>query len=212
MTNLWLLLLALAIGAASLAPGGGPPPAAPPQTNAPEPAPPPASRPASITETIELEGMEEPISLRLYEDAALGFTTYIPEWLEAASSSSGEGDGFLATAAFGGVPEPRSAFGLFRPAGTYTRETIAAYAKELQRASGFTVEAYSEDAPPRFPGSVEEFGITKIDEADGFGVIGTVALLERDGRWIIVTIRYLEDHAEGFVPRAMKIYEHLQWH
>jgi len=171
----------------------------------------PTDRPETIEETIALEGMEEPITLRLYEDEGLGFYTYVPEQLVAESSSSGEGDGFVAYAAFGGNEERRAALSIFAPAGTYAREGFSEYIKEIKRSSGFDVEPFVEGASPRFEGSFEEFGIGMTDEADGMSIMGTVALLERNGRMVAVTLQYPEDYAEGFVPRAMRLYEHIVW-
>jgi len=223
---LLLVFLTMACGNAPAAePEAAPETRAPgttaPETTAPETAP-DAEQPAdggenaaaeeaeTITETVKLEGQEEPITLVRYKDEGLGFTTYVPEDMEPTSTSSGEGSAFFATANFGGTLEPRAVFHLFAPAEEMTKEKFIGYSQELKRQGGFEIVPYAADAPQRFAGSFEEYGIRKTD-TDDMTLIGSVALLEANGRQVQLTIEYPEDYAEGFVPRAMKIFEHLHW-
>ncbi|HZG85665.1 hypothetical protein [Paenibacillus sp.] len=221
-----VLLLVFLTMACGNAPAADPAPeTTPPETTAPDPAAPDAEQPAeqpadgganagaegeeTITETVQLEGTEESITLVKYTDEGIGFTTYVPEDIEPSSASSGEGDAFFATANFGGTREPRAVFYLFAPAEEMTKEKFVDYSHELKRQEGFEIAPYAADAPRRFAGSFEEYGIHKTG-ADGT-IVGSVALIEANGRMVQITIQYPEDYEEGFVPRAMKIYEHMHW-
>ena len=59
-------------------------------------------RPNTKTDTIILEGMEEPFQFTLHHSQALGFSTYIVDDMVVEEASSGEGDGVIVFANFSG--------------------------------------------------------------------------------------------------------------
>jgi hypothetical protein len=168
-------------------------------------------RPAVKIDTISLEGTKEEFEFTLYDSEALGLTTYIVEDVIAESVSSGEGDAMLVYANFAGKKNMDALFNVFSPSEQMTMEELAKFAKEITAVNGFEISEYRSDVPNRFEGSIEEFGINKQKE-DGVYIMGTVSLLEHNGRNYIITAHYPEDFAEGFMPRVLKMYDDMMWY
>ncbi|MDQ3556703.1 MAG: hypothetical protein M3409_07980, partial [Gemmatimonadota bacterium] len=181
--------------------------------DAPEQAAGPAERAASVQDTLAIEGMREPVTLRLYTPPAgfpLPFSTYVPEDMRAETVSSGEGDGVRFVAHFGGVPNEHALVHLF----VYPVDALPEHARETVRA---IAESY---------GPVREFG--EIEPADRFGwaaeqyrisgrgpgsetMIGDVGLGERNGRWFHIVVQHPAEFSDGFAPRAQRILDEWRW-
>lgn len=163
----------------------------------------PTSRPEVRQDTILIEGMPEPVTLRLYRTPPgfpLPFSTYVPADMEAETVSSGEGDAVRFVAAFGG------------------RRTEAAHLLVTVHPEGVTEQAARQTlraalggaaaAPPgehRYPWALAEFsGGAGADVAHG-------ALGRHQGQFFQVVVRYPAEFGDGFAPRAAAVLGEWRW-
>jgi hypothetical protein len=205
MKHVALAALAAALAACgpSSEPAGAPAP--------PEPAPavsePPATpgavgegadRPATTTATVRVEGMEEPISLRLarFPGVPLPFSTYLPEGWAAETASSGEGTAVRLTM---GEPPLQGFVSLFVPQGATAPETVA-LARSLAEGRGGAREP--EGLPPW-----AEAGFAFASGAE----VGTVWVGEHAGTPFYVLEAYPVEMGDGFAPRAALVLDRLRW-
>lgn len=166
----------------------------------------PTSRPELRHDTIAVEGMPEPVTLRLYRTPPgfpLPFSTYVPEDMvaeSAESAASGQGEAVRFVAAFGGR-RTDSAYVLVRvhPEGV----TEQAARQTLRAAAGGGTAA-----PPgehRHPWALAEFsGSTGATVAHG-------ALGRHQGQFFHVLVRYPAELGDGFGPRAAVLLEEWRW-
>ncbi len=172
-------------------------------------------RPATSTDTLEIEGMREPIELRLFEagdDFPLPFTAYIPQDMRAEV----HGDGTLKIVAeFGGVRNENAFIHFYTfPEGTPWQEALAT-AKGFKAAQGIPVsrglEPLQDDLPPPEGLAWAEEAYRYVYETGGQAFGGTLGVARREGRaFMIVTHRPVE-YAEGFGPRAHIVMESWRW-
>ena len=169
-------------------------------TAAPAQAVPGAERPETRRDTIMLEGMPEPVTLRLFRTPGgfpLPFSTYFPEDMIAEVTPSGEEVRFVA--AFGGQRND-SAFVAARvyPEGATEEEARA----RLRAALGGAVERASE---PAYGWGEEEY------VRQGAGTVGRGVLGRHAGRLFHVVVRYPAEYGDGFGPRAGTILDEWRW-
>ena len=164
-----------------------------------------------MRDTVMLEGMPEPITLRLYAspaDAPVPFSVYLPRAFDAEVVPGEEGWAVRFAADFANTgASPGWIEVLFHPAGT--SEAEARDALPLAARSGGREER-SLEGSPRFPWSLEERGFT-ADEPDGTRIVGTLALGRHDERLFRLTIRYPEEWGDGFGPRASLLLDTWRW-
>jgi hypothetical protein len=171
------------------------------------------NRRESKTDMILLEGMEEEFTFTLHVDDALGLSTYIVEDMIAESSSSGEGDHLFVFANFGGTKNEEANVQIFSPStqSVTTMGELELLAKEQADTNGFKLVERNTDATNRFEWSEKEFDIIK-EEKDGSSILGTVSLFKQGGRFYQGTVQYPEEYEEGFMPRAIKMFEDIIWY
>lgn len=201
-----LLLAVLAAGCAEpeptpTSPPDGPPVSADTAAEAPPEVSGSFSLPATVTDTLYVEGEPEPVTLRLVQPqgAALPFATYIPEDLDYEASASGEGDSHRFT-----LGDPSSEYSatlfLFVPSEESGLADPQAYAQALA-GDGVALQAL-DDAPSWVENGYSWF-------ADGR--FGTVRAGTRSGRRFYMVETMQEEMGDGFAPRAGTVLSHWLW-
>lgn len=192
--------LCLLLGAAACAPD--PEPAAPPGAPALEAAPdtveagaPEAARPASVTDTLRVEGTPEPIDLRLvtYADVPLPFSTYLPEGWDDDVLGSGEGTAVRFTMG-------EASLSLFVPMHAATEADVTDLARAVADSRG---GARPLEPPGAWARSAFAF-------AEG-GRVGTVRVGAHGGTFFYVLEDYPVEYGDGFAPRARLVLDRLRW-
>lgn len=172
-------------------------------------------RPATVTDTILLEGMAEPIELELFEtpdDFPLPFTAYFPADM-AASADAEDGTAHF-VAAFGGVRNEDAFLHLYVfPAGTPWQEasaTALGYKAGRGIPAGRNVEPIAEDlAEPSLDWAVEAYRYRYQAGGQWFG--GTIGVGTHQDRPFLILRHWPEEYVEGFSPRADFITETWRW-
>jgi hypothetical protein len=196
------LFLGLALAASSCTP----------ETNAPE-APPAATAPDTVTATpgarapirsgvMMVEGMEEPVTLHLYDAGPgfpLRFSTYVPEGWRAETVSSGEGDAVRFT------PEGGDAAGVALTFFVYREQIRTGEARQMARNMADVVgNASREQRPERWALDAYSF--------DGPDLVGRLVLGRQAGRFFHFMSVYPPEWGDGFAPRAGIIIDEWVWH
>lgn len=119
--------------------------------------------PNTKTDTIILEGMEEPFQFTLHHSQALGFSTYIVDDMVVEEASSGEGDAMIVFANFAGKRNEDAKVQIFsKSEGTNaTIEEKKEFAREVVISNGFEIKQRSDNSPNRFDWSEMEFDISQ---------------------------------------------------
>lgn len=185
-----LLAFVLLLGASACA--SDPEPAMPPaSTAAPVPE---ADRPATRTDSFMVEGMAEPIDLRLVEvtDVPLPFSTYIPTDWEDEINASGEGTAVQFTMG-------EAMMSLFVPAHATTEAEVTDLARAVADSRG-GAEAYDAGAPWR-----AAFSFAEGD------AVGNVRVGEHDGTFFYVVEAHPIEYGDGFAPRVRLVLDNLRW-
>jgi len=173
------------------------------------------ARPARTTDTIRIEGMGEPIELRLFEapeDVALPFTAYIPDDMAAEVGDGGSVD-FIAE--FGGIRNEDAFIHFYAfPEGTPWQEAVAT-AKGFKSGQGIPVseglEPLQDDIPrPDGLGWAEE-AYRYVHQSGGELFGGRLGLGIWDGRAFMIVTHRAAEYAEGFDPRARLVLESWRW-
>lgn len=153
-----------------------------------------------IEDTISLEGMEEPITLNLYDNADAAFLTYVPEDLTAEEASGGEGEAYNFHANFVGERLEDIYLQIYMFSDQVTEQPSAddegsTYAEALENMDPMDQTYY-------------EWAIEEYQSPEGSRI---VALGEHNEQYFMVILNSSVEYSEGFVPRANKIIEHLYW-
>ena len=171
-------------------------------------------RPATRSDTIRIEGMAEPIALRLFtapDDFPLPFTAYAPE--EMAAERSGESTvDFIAE--FGGVRNEDAFVHLYIfPEGTDRQAALAA-AKAYKTGRGIPISQGLEiiaDAtrPPHLRWAEEAYRF-RYQSVDGW-YAGTLGVGQKGERYFMILRHRPAEYGDGFAPRADLITETWRW-
>lgn len=173
----------------------------------------PAPRyPASKSDTLYLEGMPEPVTLKLFDEPGLPFVTYYPSTTITTQTTSSD-EGILArfNAAFGDTEEPEAHLQFFFPspeAGLYSVQAMQDLVTGLIESNAWRL---TEDpaAPPPCPWAQAQYRFAAPDTAEagsGFACIGV-----REG-WPFYVLTYVpEQYAEGFGPRMRVLLRAFRW-
>lgn len=155
-------------------------------------------RPATATATINIEGMEEAIPLRLarFPDAPLPFSTYLPEGWDAETVASGEGTAVRLTM---GEPPFQGLLTLFVPAAP-NQGDVEGLARSLAESRGGAREL--EQLPAWASAG---FSFQDGDE------VGSVWTGEHAGTAFYILETYPIEMGDGFVPRASLVRDRLRW-
>ncbi|MDQ7862632.1 hypothetical protein RCO48_21225 [Peribacillus frigoritolerans] len=164
------------------------------------------------TDTIILEGMEEPFQFTLHHSQALGFSTYIVDDMVVEEASSGEGDGMIVFANFAGKRNEDAKVQIFSNSeGTNaTIEEKKEFAREVVISNGFEIKQRSDNSPNRFDWSEEEFDISQ--KGNNYSILGTVSVFQHGDRVYYAIVQYPEEYEEGFIPRVVKMFDDIVWY
>jgi hypothetical protein len=201
-------LAALSLGACDPAPD--PTTDRAPGDTLPHPVADPADRPAESRRTVEIEGMEEEVFVRLYhppDGFPLPFSTYIPESMAAQEVAAGEGDAVAFVAEFGGQRNEAAAVRLVvAPPGMSVDDLIGLLGAIVEGLEGSLVASDFH----LFPWADQEFA---IDPRPGRlqGVSGVVGVGTRHDRAFAVAVHYPPEYGDGFAPRASLILDEWRW-
>ena len=158
-----------------------------------------ADRPETVQETISIEGVDEPITLRLatFPEAPLPFSTYVPDGWATDVVGSGEGTAVQLTSG-------EAMLSLFVPTHTTSREGVVGIARAVAESRG--------GARPLAAVGWGEGGFSFVGDPDGSGdAAGTVWVGEHAGTWFTVVETYPIEAADGFAPRARVVLDRLRW-
>lgn len=203
-----VLALVLALGCAEPEPPT--PPASPDAPPGPAdtaaaavPVPPAESfaLPATLTDTLVVEGDPQPVTLRLVrvDEGALPFATYIPEDLTPEAVASGEGQGHRFV--MGNPADAHHAsLRLFVPAEGRGLGDPEAYARSLA-GEGVALEPMGDAAP----------WVEAGYRWHAAGRFGSVRAGTRNGRRFYVVEDVQEEMGDGFGPRAAMVLDHWLW-
>lgn len=157
---------------------------------------------AQIQDTIEIEGMEEPMTLNLYNDEGAPFLTYVPADLLAEGASSGEGDAhwFYANYNDEKLEDIYLQIYLFsenideQPSSEDEDSTYSILVSDLEPV---------EEDQKLYDWAIEEYISTTGSQY--------VMLGEYDDQYFFMEMNSAPEYSEGFIPRANKVIEHLFW-
>ena len=158
----------------------------------------PGSRPETATASIQIEGTEEAIDLRLVvvDDVPLPFSTYIPaDWRDDVVGS-GEGTAVRFTT---GEPPDEGVVTVFVPSEP-NRAGIEALARAVAESNGGA-------EPLAAPEPWVRAGYTFSDGARA----GSVRVGERAGVPFYVLVQYPVEWGDRFAPRAALVLDRLRW-
>lgn len=165
-----------------------------------EPTEPEVEYDAQIEDTIEIEGMEEPITLNLYQPQDAPFVTYVPEDLLAEEASGSEGTSHWFYANYNDEKLEDIYLQLYLFAADEEQPT----ADDPDSTYGVMVEGMElQEENTYYDWAIEEY-----QSPNGSNI---TALGEQDGQYYLVSIRSNPQFSEGFYPRTNKVLEHLEW-
>jgi hypothetical protein len=162
------------------------------------------ARPDSIVGEISVEGMAEPMVLRLFrapQAFPLAFSTYVPADMEAGVAASGEGDAVRFVARFGGVRDERAGLSLHVPAAGLDAAAAQRLATEMAAMHG-AAERMSSGG---YTWALEEYRFHSPER------VGRVALGRHDSRYFLLLLAHPPEFGDGFAPRAARILGEWQW-
>lgn len=151
-----------------------------------------------IEETIQIEGMEEPIILNLYDNADAPFITYVPSDFLAEEDGSEEYT-FYANYEDEKLEEINMQVHFF---GDEVTEQPS-----LEEESDFaTVVGEMEPVEEEF--KWYDWTLEEYQSSDGsrYALLG-----EHNGQYFVMVLNSEPLYSEGFIPRAHKIIEHFYW-
>lgn len=194
--------------------------AQPPHEYPPGETPRPAARAEVITDTIMVEGMAEPTTSQLVQspgDAAVAFSTYVPEGIEAEVTGAGDTVAVRFMAAFAGTPDPHAFMHVrFHPPGVdvaAARETVMQFllgrVPDDAPITGTPTEPQVEPREPA-PWADEAWGTTYRGEGDRMYVT-TSQLARHGGRTFHVITHYPAEYGDGLGPRFQRILQLWRW-
>ncbi len=182
-------------------------------TDATSPSPPTdltAGLPEQKPDTLLVEGMPEPVTLRLFHDEGLPALTYFPEGdfePEIVTSALGTAIHFVAT--FGGVRNENAALRLFFPFRQGPLNDPAQLETLFTEPDGLAdIEGYSLD--PTNGGSAcprphRSWAFLADDGRTGYACIS-----DREGQWFLAIAVFPPEYSDGFGPRALPILREIQ--
>lgn len=179
-----------------------------------EGASPAEARPATRTDTLLIEGVQEPVQAQLFEaeDFPLPFSTYVPADMATELDESERTAHF--TAEFGGVRNEDTFVHVYVfPEGTDNQEALA-LAKGYKSGRGIPVSRgieiiADELRPPRMDWALKAYRFRYEDHNGWYG--GTIGVGLHDGRPFMIVRHYPLEYEEGFQPRADLITRNWQW-
>lgn len=159
----------------------------------------PMERPETVQDTIIVEGMDEPITLRLvrFTDVPLPFSTYVPEDWTTDVLGSDEG---VAAQMTTGEPPYQGRLTLFMPSGEPTVEEIVELAQSV-------ADSYGNAQPMEAPADWVRRGLTFRDGE----TIGTVQVGVHNGNPFYLLEAFSAEMGDGFGPGSAVALARLRW-
>lgn len=154
-----------------------------------------------IIDTIEIEGMEEEITLNLFEPDAEPFLIYMPVEFVAEEAITEEGYSVKFHTNYGGEKREDVYLQIFLFPEAITEEptvdTNPTLADLLSEMDELSEEEWIYDW------SLQEF---RSENGSNQAMLG-----EHNGRYFLLVFHSNVEFSEGFYPRAYKMVEHLYW-
>ena len=159
----------------------------------------PAERPETVQDTVQIEGTDEPVTLRLvsFPDVPLPFSTYVRDGWQSDVVASGEGTAVRLTT---GEPPRQGLLSLFVPAGAPTEADVAELAQAAAESYG---GARERDA-------IETWARRAWTFQDG-STVGSVRVGEHAGTPFYVLEAYPIEVGDGFAPAAHLALSRWRW-
>lgn len=176
----------------------------------------PAERPDTVTDTIRIEGMPEPMRLRLFraEDLPLPFSLYVPADMAASTEDEGESGTVHIEAAFGDVPDQDAFIHVRIYADSVNRQQAEARVRAFKTGRGIPVSQgieliADEVAEVRMPWAELAYGFRY--QSHGTWFAGSIGVGRHAGRFFHIIRHYPVEYGDGFEPRADLIIKSWRW-
>ena len=155
-----------------------------------------------IEETIVLEGMEEPITLNLYDHPDAPFLTYVPDDFVVEEVSGGEGESYIFYTNYEGEKNEEINLEIY-----FFGEQITEEPSLDDKDSTFATLLEGMVEVP----SEEEWHDWSIKEYYSEDRSNHALLGEHEGQYFVMVINSTPLYSEGFIPRVDKIINHFYW-
>lgn len=155
-----------------------------------------------IEATIEIEGMEETITMELYDNEAASFITYVPADFIAEEASDGEGDSYWFYANYQGEKIEEVNLHIYFFSEAVTEEP------SLDDGEG-TLAMLLEDM--ELVNEEEKYYDWALDEYQSPEGSRRAMLGEHEGQYFAMILNSTVEYSAGFYPRANKIIDHFYW-
>lgn len=155
-----------------------------------------------IEETIEIEGMENPITLNLYDKPDASFLTYVPNEFLTEEASGGEGESYIFYTNYEGEKNEDINLEIYFFADHITEEPSlddkdSTFATRLEGMEEVPAEEKWHDW------SISEY---YSEDRSNHALLG-----EHEGQYFVMVINSTPLYSEGFIPRVDKIINHFYW-
>lgn len=155
-----------------------------------------------IEESIEIEGMSEPILLDLYDNEATPFITYVPTDFVAEEGNEEEGESYWFYTNYEGELNEDISLQIYLFPEGQTEEP------SLEDGEGVFAEITAEMAPvdPEFAWYDWSVGEYQTEDGSDYVLLG-----EHEDQYFAMKIDSEPLYSGGFIPRVHKIIEHFYW-
>jgi len=170
----------------------------------------PAALPEAIETTFLIEGMEESVVIRLFQEETLPFHTYHTEDMLAETVASGEADGVRFITNYGGNANPEAyvAVTFYHADAGLTSET---FFDLLTGENGLLVSQELEWVEKTLPEELMFDWTLREYFFMNDQYTGAIYAGQYDGRFFHIDIHYPWEYGEGLEARAHVILEHFTW-
>ena len=168
------------------------------------------SRPGTKTETISVEGEKQQVSLKLFSDPVVPFTTYFPADFIVDRGGSDEGTGVRFTSKINGATNEKAYVHAFLPAkppNVARMKTVVTGARGLLATNKWKIVSRTNKV--NYPWAKEK--IVFEQRAAGQNLTGNVIIGENKGKAFYVITHYPAEYGDGFEPRANLILKNMQF-
>lgn len=201
-----IILSLTACGGADERTGSIEEPSAPPAESARAALPAPPPRPATRHDTLWVEGLAQPVTLRRFDAPAgfaLPFSTYLPPDMSALSAAQGSESRVRFVAELGGTRNDSAYVSVVVPEEGLSVDEAGVRARELAERYG---RAQRRSGEQGFPWAREWYGFDSPS-----GVVGSVLVGAHDGRPFLVVVRYPAEMGDGMQSRLQAILDQWRW-
>jgi hypothetical protein len=168
-------------------------------------------KPLTKTATISVEGESTPVTLKLYEQTNLKFSTYyVKDFFEPEFSSSDEGQSIRFVVNSGGIKNENAYIHFAFLNGIKNLPQVRQFVtgkKGLIASNGWRVINRTQKTP-------YSWAKEKIDFQKGQGsrsLLGSIYLGEARGKVFYVISQFPAEYGDGFAPRANLIFQNVEF-